>query len=571
MKREYKAVVRALGMIVGGALIGAAAQADCPPGYVLDCLGNCGPAHWVDDSSCDDGSYQASGNPIFFNCPQWGFDGGDCDPDLWRPIFGAAVPSMAALDIAMLNLMNDKDITAATMGVMKDGVVVYQRFFGWQDQARTEPLLSDTMMRVASVTKPHTAACIRALIADGVIQLNDNVFDVGQPGGGLLDIEPFDGLGHPQLANVTVDHCLRHRGGWNRNSTYGVGDLTYKEIEIKTALGQDAPPTPEQVCSWVLSQPLQHNPGATRAYSNVGFMVLGLIVEQYAGKDPVEFLHERVLAPTGVLSAEVELGRTLPAMRHASEPWYDDQGKTGLNVFASLSDLANNPDGQYVPRPDGAWCQEARVGQGGLIMTPRALLHFLDNYQTAGDNIGIPRNKSTESTSWNWFHSGSLRTGTSSIAHQWGDGYNFVAIFNKTELDSDEQSYPAIMRDTFRTMMSNGTITVPDCPPGYVSDCNDNCVPAVWLGNGVCDTDTWFGSIEADFNCAQLNWDEGDCTPCPSDLDGNGEVDINDILQVIADFGMCADPSNCPSDFDGDGYVDIDDLLATIGAFGSCF
>jgi hypothetical protein len=51
---------------------------------------------------------------------------------------------------------------------------------------------------------------------------------------------------------------------------------------------------------------------------------------------------------------------------------------------------------------------------------------------------------------------------------------------------------------------------------------------------------------------------------CPEDIDGNGTVNIDDLLLVIGDFG-----GNGPADVDSNGVVDIDDLLLVISAFGS--
>ncbi|MCH2136035.1 MAG: hypothetical protein MK101_05570 [Phycisphaerales bacterium] len=57
--------------------------------------------------------------------------------------------------------------------------------------------------------------------------------------------------------------------------------------------------------------------------------------------------------------------------------------------------------------------------------------------------------------------------------------------------------------------------------------------------------------------------------PCPGDGDGNGEVNIDDVLLVIANFGdLC--PDGCPADLDGSGDVAIDDLLLVIANFGPC-
>ncbi len=54
---------------------------------------------------------------------------------------------------------------------------------------------------------------------------------------------------------------------------------------------------------------------------------------------------------------------------------------------------------------------------------------------------------------------------------------------------------------------------------------------------------------------------------CPADVDGDGAVDFDDLLSVIADWGPCP---GCSADVDGDGTVDFDDLLATLAAFGPC-
>ena len=55
--------------------------------------------------------------------------------------------------------------------------------------------------------------------------------------------------------------------------------------------------------------------------------------------------------------------------------------------------------------------------------------------------------------------------------------------------------------------------------------------------------------------------------PCPADSGGDGEVNILDLLGVIAVWGPCV---GCPEDSNGDGVVDILDLLAVIAAWGAC-
>ncbi|MEE2907546.1 MAG: S8 family serine peptidase, partial [Planctomycetota bacterium] len=55
--------------------------------------------------------------------------------------------------------------------------------------------------------------------------------------------------------------------------------------------------------------------------------------------------------------------------------------------------------------------------------------------------------------------------------------------------------------------------------------------------------------------------------PCPGDSNGDGQVNVTDVLNVIADYGDC---ESCPTDFDGDGIVGVNDVLILLGAYGPC-
>ncbi|UCD76080.1 MAG: FG-GAP repeat protein, partial [Phycisphaerales bacterium] len=63
---------------------------------------------------------------------------------------------------------------------------------------------------------------------------------------------------------------------------------------------------------------------------------------------------------------------------------------------------------------------------------------------------------------------------------------------------------------------------------------------------------------------------------CPADLNGDGQVNIDDLFEVLGHWGVCGDPNDCPWDLAGpnngppDGKVNIDDLFAVLGAWGPC-
>ena len=56
--------------------------------------------------------------------------------------------------------------------------------------------------------------------------------------------------------------------------------------------------------------------------------------------------------------------------------------------------------------------------------------------------------------------------------------------------------------------------------------------------------------------------------PCPADLDGDGFVNVPDLIILLGAWGFCAD--DCPADFDADGQVRVSDLIELLGTWGTC-
>jgi hypothetical protein len=72
--------------------------------------------------------------------------------------------------------------------------------------------------------------------------------------------------------------------------------------------------------------------------------------------------------------------------------------------------------------------------------------------------------------------------------------------------------------------------------------------------------------VEGGVDAILISTIECDEVACPEDIDGSGQVDVGDLLAVIAAWG-----SNDPaSDLDDSGLVDVTDLLAVIAAWSGC-
>jgi N-acyl-D-amino-acid deacylase len=326
------------------------------------------------------------------------------------------VPELSAFDWAMTAYMESNGISAGLLGVMKDGEVILERSYGWRDEERTQPLSPDALMRLASVSKPFTAAAVRRLIASGRISPDDRVFDIDRDGSGLLRIEPYPALADERLRQVTVGHLLNHRGGWDPAAGR---DLAFAELEIADAMGVPSPPDRNAIAAWILGQPLQFTPGERIAYSNEGYFFLGEIMEQYSGQTYFDFLVSSVLEPAGIEPAEVRLGRTRFADRHAREPWYDSRRSCRSVV----------QPGTAVDCAYGGWDLESHLSTGRLIASTRALLGFLDTYYIIGSSIGLEREERRKGN-WSLSHTGGF-AGTSALARQRGDGIQYAVIFNR--------------------------------------------------------------------------------------------------------------------------------------------
>lgn len=429
---------------------------------------------------------------------------GDTD----APITGCEVGYLQPIDAFMIGFVETRNIPGAILAISLDDKVVYERGFGWKDEELSVRMPPDALMRVASVSKPFTAAAIRELIDDGQISLDTKAFDLGQPGGGVLPIVPFPSLGDPRLAEITIQHLLDHRGGWDRDVA---GDLTYLEILIAEAMGIPSPPGRENVMRYILGQPLQSTPGAEYHYSNIGFLTLGLIVEHVSGQPVLDFIHQRVLSPLGVNKNDHRAGRTFQVDHDLREPFYHST-PGAVNVF--------DPDGSHVDWAYGGWHHEARNGQGGQISTTRTLLSFLNDRYISGPSIGalLPDNLPS---GFRRNHTGSL-SGTEALARQRGDGISYAVLFNTRATTSPNHALAARL------------------------------------------------AIDDIFDTNQINWPTNPLDSCDNryDLNNDGEFDFFDFSFMIQAYQLgCIDCESCSADLNDDCAIDFFDISILLRAY----
>lgn len=375
-----------------------------------------------------------------------------------RSVSGRPVPELEFVDDMVNAFMDEWDddsygVGGGVVGIMHEGDIVYLRGFGSNghfvpssdgdstdgqgDSVAPVPMPENALVRIASVTKAVTSAATRHLVAeDPSMELASYAFDLGQEGGGLLDVDPFGGLGDDRLEDVTVWHLLRHLGGWDRDAA---GDHTYSECEIADDYGVDSPPGRERTMNWIMGQPLQYTPGSPSGtdtrYSNIGTLAAGMIVESHSGTDLMRYVRSNILTPSmWVPSTEIELGRSLVEDANPREPFYANPFK-GSDVFKDCDEPVE------VNSAYGSYHHEARVGQGGMIASAPSLLKLAERYQIGrGTNWATGKSRDDEELNGSQNHGGDL-FGHHASLYQTKDDINVFAFFNNSyDKDKDDGS-----------------------------------------------------------------------------------------------------------------------------------
>ena len=344
-------------------------------------------------------------------------------------------------------LMSKWSIPGGAVALARDGVVVMTDAYGTADRSSSSPVTVDSLFRVASLSKPVTAAAVLKLREAGLVDLDARVFDI-------LDdvVPPESSTPDPRLAQVTVRDLLRHSGGWDRSVSY---DPMFRSREIAAALGVAPPAAAADIVRYMAGQPLDHDPGTVYAYSNFGYCLLGRIIEKVSGQAYGAYVTSAILTPAGATG--MRLGRSLEADRAPNEVVYYDYAGAPMaaSVFTAGSETVPWPYGGFALEPmdaHGAWLASARdflrfaLAVDGRAATPDVL-------QPASIALMVERPPLAEYTGaaayyalgWqvrptggdaNWWHTGAL-PGTAAIVVRTAGNLSWVALFNSRPAASD--------------------------------------------------------------------------------------------------------------------------------------
>lgn len=215
------------------------------------------------------------------------------DPDRMRKLESA----FPEIDSLIRKVGDDMKLPGLAVGIVIDGRVAHVSTSGYRSIAAQAPIRSDTVFRIASVTKTMTAAAI--------VKLRD---------AGKLSLDAPAAKYLPELAKVryptgdsrptTVRHLLTHSSGLARD--------VHGARERPSLTG----PSSSEVKGLLDGMRAAFPPGSREEYSNLGFSVLGVLIERVAKMSYRDYLAKSFFEPLGMSSAVWDKAR-VPAERLA--------------------------------------------------------------------------------------------------------------------------------------------------------------------------------------------------------------------------------------------------------------
>jgi CubicO group peptidase (beta-lactamase class C family) len=173
----------------------------------------------------------------------------------------------------------------------KNDVPVFQRAYGMADRKRNIPNNLETAFNLGSINKVFTQIAILQLAAAG--KLN--------PDSTLAAYWP-DYPNKAISSKITIRQLMRHTSGIGGNIFDSPPGGTRHDVR-----------TLKDYLALFVNEPPQFEPGTSNAYSNAGYVVLGLLIERLSGQDYYSYVHDHILAPASMTRTGSFFVDSLPA------------------------------------------------------------------------------------------------------------------------------------------------------------------------------------------------------------------------------------------------------------------
>ncbi len=192
-------------------------------------------------------------------------------------LLSAQTPSTAAVSAYVKSEMQHQQIPGLALLVVQKGKIVRSEGFGLSNVELQVPVKPETIFESGSMGKQFTATAVMMLVEAGKISLDDSV-------------TKYFPDAPATWKDITVRELLSH--------TAGLGDYP-SDFDFRKDWSED------EELKLIESIPLAYPPGTNWAYSNFGYVTLGILVHRVTGQFYGDFLHDRIFKPLGMDSTRI--------------------------------------------------------------------------------------------------------------------------------------------------------------------------------------------------------------------------------------------------------------------------
>jgi CubicO group peptidase (beta-lactamase class C family) len=212
---------------------------------------------------------------------------------------------------AMQRHIQSAQISSAVTLVARRGRIAHLEAFGHLDVEANTPTATDSLFRIASMSKPVTGVAILMLVEEGKVRLTDPVSRF-IPEFKAIQVSADGTAPVPAKREITVRDLLTHTSGLVSGAANAeiVKTLPGMALLADTTRPQESL---ERYLPRIVAFPLSFQPGERYSYSPLAaFDVLGRIVEVASGQTFDRFLKSRLFEPLGMTNTSFTIWREQP-------------------------------------------------------------------------------------------------------------------------------------------------------------------------------------------------------------------------------------------------------------------
>lgn len=276
------------------------------------------------------------------------------------PASTSPLPSVDAADDVAQSFLSPT-APGMSVSVSHRGAAVHCKGYGLANVEHDVPVHADTVFQTGSVGKMFTATLALLLERDGLL-------DIDAPVTAYLDDAP------DAYRRLTSRHLLTHVGGVKNYD--GLIDIT-REFGDDELLGE------------IYELGFDFPPEEAWAYSNSGFLLMGLVLARVAGKSYGELLDERIFTPAGMKTARIIAPEADIVPHRAAGYTPNEEGELKNQWYASTTFLRTGDGAIYASARDMlAWGLALRSNEILTAEEYRKLTTPTPQSAAAGDNGG---------------------------------------------------------------------------------------------------------------------------------------------------------------------------------------